>query len=203
MSKRTIAVDIDDTLAQSLDAFRQRVNEQANANLTAEDYKIEADYWGYYEKVWDTHGLSNPFTSADIFGELHTNHDLVPLLPGAEFAVHELMKRFDVVLITARDLKWQEATKEWLQLQFGDKMPDVYFSGGHHNEGSKNKGQICVELGADWLIDDNVEHCLAAISEGVTPILFGDYGWQFTAPKELVRCGDWQTVLDYFDGRDK
>lgn len=202
MKKSIIAVDIDDTICQSLEAFRIRTNEFTGANLKPEDYRITGEYWGFYERVWDQHGLTGETTVQEVYEDLHTNQSLVPLLPGAELAINQLSKDFDIVLLTARDYKWEAATKMWLIEQFGQEAPEVYFSQGHRDTSSKNKGQICKELGAKWLIDDNVEHCITAIDEGIIAILYGEYGWQVDAPKALVKCRDWQAVLEYFDGRD-
>lgn len=44
MSKETIAIDVDDVLANSTEAFRIVVNERFGINLSPEDYQIEADY---------------------------------------------------------------------------------------------------------------------------------------------------------------
>lgn len=201
--KKIIAVDIDDTIAESLEAFRKKANEHAGSNLAPDDYKIEADYWGYYEQVWEQHGITDLVNATKVYEDLHTDQSLVPLLPGAQFAVSELMKKYEIVLITARDPRWEAATKDWIRDQFGDRAPDLYFSQAHRDASSKTKGQICKDVGAEWLVDDNVEHCLSAVKEEVTPILFGDYGWQHHAPEELVRCEDWQAVLEYFDAASR
>jgi 5'(3')-deoxyribonucleotidase len=58
---------------------------------------------------------------------------------------------------------------------------------------------VCVEIGADWLIDDNPEHCLSAIEHGLNTILFGDYGWQYKAPEHLYRCKNWEEVERLLD----
>lgn len=201
MSRPIIAVDIDDTISQSLEAFRVRANTFLGADLQPEDYTIAGEYWNYYEKVWDQHGLAGKVTVEEVYEDLHTDQSVIPLLPGAEFALDELMKRFEVVLLTARDSRWEEATRAWLVEQFGQEAPEVYFSRGHLDSSSKNKGQICKDMGAKWLIDDNVQHCITARDEGVTAILYGDYGWQTSVPADLVACKSWQEVLEYFDGQ--
>ncbi|MDQ2973642.1 MAG: hypothetical protein M3Q79_04150 [bacterium] len=199
MSKKIIAVDIDDTIVQNIEAFRIKANEYSNSDLTPEDYKIDGEYWDYHTKVWEQHGLTGKLDAVEIYEDLHSNQSLIPLLPGAEFAINELMKKYQIVLITARDIKWEQATKEWLTEKFGDKAPNLYFSLAHRDSSHKTKGQICKELGAKWLIDDNIDHCVKALEEEITPILFGDYGWQYNAPYKLTRCRDWQSVLDYFE----
>lgn len=200
MSKKTIAIDIDDTIAETLEAFRKKANEYADSSLEPADYVIEADYWRYYEEVWERHGIADLVSTDRVYEDLHTDQSLVPLLPGAQFAVGELMKRYNIVLITARDPRWETATKKWLLQQFGDDAPELYFSQAHRDAKHKTKGQICVDLRAEWLIDDNVEHCLGALREGVVALLFGNYGWQHKAPNNLISCPDWQSVLEYFNG---
>jgi len=202
MKTPVIAVDIDDTIVESLDAIRQKANEYSGTNLSLEDYNTKGEYWGYYEKIWEQHGMADELDIMQICEDLHDNQSNIPLLPGAEFAVHELSKRFVIILITARDPKWESATTEWLKDQFGSIAPRVYFSQSHQDISRKNKGQICIELGAQWLIDDNVQHCITAMDEGVEAILYGEYGWQSNVPTELTKCKDWQSVLEYFDGKN-
>ena len=199
MNKK-IAIDIDDTISDSLGAVHKLANSKIDFEIPFEDFMKPGEYWGYYDRVWVEHGLKDRIISQQIFEELQKNQALFPLLPSAEFAVHELMKSYDIVLITSRDEECREYTEAWLRDQFGDNAPDLYFCSNHKNSDSKTKGQICQYLKAGWLIDDNVEHCLGARSEGVTPILFGEYGWHHNKPEEIINCKTWQEVLEYFEG---
>ncbi|MBC7943068.1 hypothetical protein H7X68_01015 [Candidatus Saccharibacteria bacterium] len=196
--KPTIAIDIDDVLADSTESIRLRVNERVGVDLQLEHYRIEGEYWGYYERVWREHGIIDRVNYDDFEKEMAHDQSHVPLLPGAALAIAELAKRFDIVLITARDSSLEAATRHWLKTYVSDELVDVYFITNHKDSKAKNKGQLCRDLGASWLIDDNTEHCRAAIDQGVKAVLFGEYGWQVSIPETVDRCKDWLAVLEHF-----
>jgi hypothetical protein len=132
---------------------------------------------------------------------MESDQSHVPLLAGASVALTELSKRFRIILITSRNPAWEKATRAWLHTHFADKVVDVYFAmNPRYGTGQRTKGDLASELGASWHIDDNVEHCLSAREHGVTPILFGEYGWHHKAPDHLLRCKDWPAVVEFFNG---
>lgn len=200
MKKQIIAIDVDDTIADSTDSLRLLVNSRVGINLTPDHYRVPGDMWGYYERVWASHGLLDKIDFKKYYDEMIVDQSHVPLLPGAAQALSELAKRFDLVLITARDPSWKPATVTWLKDKFGDLFSDVYFAGQDDIKDAMTKGQQAAELGAFLLIDDNPKHCLSAIEEGLEAILFNDMGWSSSAPLHLHRCKDWPAVLEYFDG---
>lgn len=196
MKKGIIAIDIDDVIADGTGSLIGVVNAHTGAELTRKHYLVPGDYWGYYERVWEEHGLEVDFAALNTDMVIDQSH--VPLLPGAAFALAELSKQYDLVVITARNPSWEQATLKWLGQNCPDIFRKVLFVGGH-SEATKTKGQLCAEVGASWLIDDNVEHCSSATEKGVKAVLFGEYGWHHKAPKDLPKCRDWQAVLEYFN----
>ncbi len=196
MGKLTIAVDIDDVIADSTETFRIRVNKRTGADLTPGHYNIpHAGYWGYYERVWKNHGLD--VTYQEFEKEMEEDQSSVPFLAGASFAIGELASNNDIVIITSRPYTWKSKTTDWLKTKIGNVFLSIHFT--NSKESKKTKGQLCKELGVDWLIDDNPEHCQSAIDEEVNAILFGDYGWHHQASKQLIRCKDWPAVLEFFN----
>lgn len=196
MSRTLIAVDIDDTLADSTELIRVNVNKKYTVDIPKEAYRSQGEYWGYYERVWAEHGLTalRMEDLEDMIEELTK----VPLLPSALFAIKQLSERFDIVLITARRKERAALTRQWVSSMFEGIDLEVHFSESHKDESKMTKGQICKNIGAFYLIDDNVGHCESALSEGVTPLLFGEYGWHRTVPDGISRYKDWPSVLDYF-----
>lgn len=198
MPRQVIAVDIDDVLADSTETLRLIVNEWTGADLSRDDYMETGQYQGYYERVWAAHGLSDQFTYADLEKELIADQSHVPLLPGAVSTLRQLSKEYDVVFLTARNATWEDATRRWFKQHFFDHDINLYFTGNHRAGDYKPKGQLCKQLGASLLIDDNPAHCRSAIDEGIQAILFGQYGWHVDIPEQAVQCKDWATVLRYF-----
>jgi hypothetical protein len=60
---------------------------------------------------------------------------------------------------------------------------------------------VLKDVGAAYLIDDQLKHCLAAHDMGVQALLFGNYAWNQASdlPDGIVRCAGWADVADYFD----
>jgi 5'(3')-deoxyribonucleotidase len=199
MKKRTIAIDIDDVIADSTESLRLLVNKRWGMNLTKEDYRIPGNYRRYYEHVWQQHGLADKVHYAELEDEMVIDQSHVPIMNGAKDSIHELGKTFRIVFITARNTSWESATREWFRIMFAHENIELYFSEGMSNVGALTKGQLCKKLKADWLIDDNPGHCLTAITEGVKTILFGEYGWHTSDLGGMVRCRNWLEVVEYIN----
>jgi len=198
--KPVIAIDIDDVIADSTESLRRLVNKRLGVNLTKEDYRIPGNYRKYYEHVWNQHDLVDKIKYADLEDEMVISQSHVPVMAGAEKVVRELQKRYHVIFITARHVSWEGATREWFKNVLAHDDVELYFSEGMRNIGAMTKGQLCKQLGADWLIDDNPKHLLTAQEERVGAILFGDYGWHYVGdmPLTITRCKDWHEVMEYF-----
>lgn len=197
MSKPLIAIDIDDTIADTTELIRLIVNSLYKVNIPREAYRSQGDYWGYYVRVWAEYGL-NDLKLDDIEDKTEELAN-INLLPSALYVIQQLFNKFDIVLITARRQEKATLTRQWVKSKFAGMNIAVHFSEAHKNESNMTKGQICKQLGALFLIDDNVDHCEGALSQGVTPLLFGQYGWQRAVPDSITRCKDWPSVLDYFE----
>ena len=197
MSKPIIAIDIDDVTADSTESLRQLVNERWQVNLSKDDYKIPGTYRDYYAEVWARHGLADKIDYADLEEEMAVDQSHVPVMRGAEDAIHALSKVFHVIFITARDVSWESATRVWFKDKFAHDDIELYFSEGMSNIGAMTKGQLCKQFGAELLIDDNPSHCLSAINEGVKTILFGNYGWHVVDLEGAVQCKNWKEVQEY------
>lgn len=198
--KRIIAIDIDDVLADTTDVLRQFVNDQTGSQLTPEDYLVPGDYHRYYDRIWESHGIAKKINYEAFAQAMIRDQSAVPLLPGARAAIHHLSKKFHIVFITYRKSSWEMATKKWFKDYFAKDDVELHFTGHRDDEGYKTKGQLCRALGAEILIDDNPEHCLSALEEGIDALLFGSYGWSVNVPKGLIRCKDWGSVLEYLNG---
>lgn len=204
MSTRpVIAIDIDDVVSDSVEATRLWANVQAGLSLEPHHYQVEVDtYWEYYERIWATHGAGLDVLNYDDFiNTLVDDQAHVPLVAGAAFAIKELMKTYDVVFVTARSPELKGATQAWLNRAFDEEVA-LYMSHNPFSNGNgKTKGEICRELGAWMLIDDNPDNCQSVLDVGLEAILFGKYGWQAHVPEKAVRCQDWPEVVEYLSAR--
>ncbi|MEO5627321.1 MAG: hypothetical protein ABIQ89_00315 [Candidatus Saccharimonadales bacterium] len=201
MNKPIIAVDVDDVLASVNQAMMQFVNEHFGTTHTWEDYTVAGPYRRYWEEVVWKVGPEEGRKRYDAFIERGGQRG-APMLDGAIDVLETLKQTHDLIVITARDHDYIEDTHHWLSKNCPGTFDDIHFLPYHEGSDKKvAKGVIAKQIGASYLIDDNVEHCLGAQENGVTALLFGDYGWNQAAPNSLTRVKDWQAVKEYFDGR--
>ncbi len=196
---RTIAVDIDDVLAISAQALVDYSNTRWGTRLTVEDYDED---WG---KMWQV-DLEEERRRSD---EWHVSGGIVNKSPKEEglSVLQHLSSKYRLVIATSRRKIIQEDTRLWIEKHYKGIFSEIHYSGIWDerlpNSHALTKAQLCREIGADYLIDDQVKHCLGAAEAGVEALLFGDYKWnrEVDLPRGVIRVKDWPAVKEYFDAR--
>jgi 5'(3')-deoxyribonucleotidase len=203
MLREKLAIDIDDVLANSTDALRLFVNLKRGVDLTEEHYKIEAEYWGYYESVWAQHGIDKTDLMREFHSRLVKYQSDIRTVSGSVEGTKKLSRKYDLIPMTSRPKEMKDETENWLKEEFEPVFAEPPIFIGFGLNAKRTKGEVCEELGITYLIDDNVDHCKTAIARGIGAVLFGDYGWNRRLPEGLVRCKNWQEVLEYFDEKGR
>jgi FMN phosphatase YigB (HAD superfamily) len=202
MSRKTIAFDIDDVLADSVERFRLFANEKLSAELERVHYQVPGDYKGYFEDVLQSHGHSGESVVEEFYKLYELDQSTIPAITGAVHALSGLAEKFRLVAITSRWESHQAETEQWLHTHFGDVFDAVACINTFNT--TNTKGDTCNLLGAEYLVDDNFGHCMSALEYGVQPIFFGNYGWHYNVDKKhpgVVHCENWQQVEEYFSGQ--
>lgn len=200
MSKKpVIAVDVDDVLAIENDAVRMFANKQYGHTHTAEDYLVPGEYWSYWEAVQgvdkeEGYRRYQEYLDSGAKAELQ-------VMEGALSVLQRLKKRYRLIIVTSREAHLVDITKEWLTKHFPEVFDDVAFVAVWTGTVKGSKATVCKEIGAEYLIDDNIGHLELAAAAGIKGILFGDYGWSKnkTLPPDCVRLRNWSEVGEYFD----
>jgi hypothetical protein len=117
--------------------------------------------------------------------------------------VQVLKKKYDLVIVTARDKRGVAITHQALDEYYPNLFKDVHFVPLWGGGKKATKAQICDEIGASYLIDDSFEHCSLAAEAGIEALLFGHYGWNHyqRLTSGMRRVKDWRAVSEYFNGR--
>lgn len=202
----TIAIDIDDVISPFMESFVNYHNDQYGTSMSIEDFKTPGDYWGFYENI-----IANLLNDPDGVDEykrrfwefLETDRHVrgQPIFEDVKLALYELKKNYNLEIVTARDGTIKEGTIKWINEELPNVFSGVHFNASWKQAGKKiTKAKLCQEIGADYLIDDSVEHCNAAAECGITAILFGNYGWNsyHEINDKVIRLNDWREVLEYF-----
>lgn len=203
LKQKTIAIDIDDVLSATVEGFVNFSNTQWGANMQTGDYQEEwAKAWGV--SIPEALERSEQLHASGTFGRTDPLADALPVLT-------DLSKRYRLIIVTSRQVRLKPETMAWLDRHYPGVFSDIHFMGiweayDHTNAEQRaklTKAAVCRQLGADYLIDDQLKHCLGTAEAGIPALLFGEYDWNKAdfLPKLVTRVRDWQAVREYFDAQ--
>lgn len=194
MTKPIIAIDVDDTLSQHLDLRKIGVGADS-----ADVYKMD------WKEI-----MSDPEQLAQLLKRAATVAQDLPPIHGALDALRKLQPKYDFIVLSARPEQLKDATERWIDANFPDIFAKRFFSDSSQWSGgnemkealAKNKAEICQREGAEFLIDDQLVNCAAAMNVGVKSVLFGDSTDAKDVPAGVTAAKTWLNVAEYFDGRN-
>lgn len=195
-TRQIIAVDIDDVLSAHAEAFIAYSNTVYGTNLTVNDYH---EHWS---RLWgvDYEEVEKRVKAYHASGALSSYKPHIE----AEPVLRKLAKNHKLLVVTARKSITAKDTEAWIEKHYSGIFNAVHHAGmwdtvTEHSI-TATKAELCQKLGADYLIDDQLKHCLASAKLGVKAIIFGNYPWNrmVDLPEMVVRCDDWLAVQEYF-----
>ncbi len=201
MSKKVIAIDIDDVLAAGAQGFVSFSNDTWGTNLTVEDYD---EHWAV---MWGVDNEEMKTRAQQIYNSGIIKNFKV--IDEAYSVLKKLRSQYKFVVTTSRVTKVKDFTLNWIEENYPDIFDEVHFAGLYDtltkDSHKLTKAAIVRSIGADFLVDDQPKHCFAAAGVGVQSVLFGDYPWNrsIELPDGVTRCTDWAQVLEYFHGRNR
>jgi uncharacterized HAD superfamily protein len=186
-----IAIDIDEVLADTLNHFIFLYNQKFKTSFKRDDF--------YTFNWWEVLGLTKEefkkvFTQIvgqGFFSELAT-------IAGAKEGVKRLQKKHELAVVTSRPRIVSAATKAWLDKHFPDVFSKVYFTREVIlGPNIKDKDEICQEIGADLIIEDEFEFAEDCAQENILVLLF-DNPWnrEFKIPSYMTRVYSWENILN-------
>lgn len=198
MTKKIIAIDIDDVLAPTAQKFIAYSNEIWGTNLTIQDYNED------WTKLWEVdfteaRKRSDHVHSSDVFLGNSRFED-------ADIVLRRLAGKYRLVITTSRRSQLKNLTLDWREKYYGDIFENIHFAGMWDTITADSikatKRDLCERIGASYLIDDQPKHCVAVAETGITALLFGDYSWNHmdNLPQNVIRASNWQAIEDYFFG---
>jgi 5'(3')-deoxyribonucleotidase len=200
MKREIIGIDIDDVLSSQVDILIEFSNNNYGTTLKHEDFKRPGEYWSYFENLWDV-DKEEARRRYDEF--LNNKYPLKQkVLKSTVEVINKLKKYYELHIVTSRGADYLDDTIEWLERHVPNVFKGVHFVDLWSNDNQKvTKAKICKDIGAGYLIDDNLEHCNLAAEVGVHALLFGEFGWNLDKKPHplVVAVSNWQEVLDYFE----
>lgn len=197
MTKETIAVDIDEVLFPMTELFLEYHNEMHGTNFNVSDMK------SYYveELTGETEeemlAKIEVFVGTDAYKRSGPMHEAIDAITG-------LNRRYDLVLVTARDPFYRGSTEEFIEKHFPGMFRELYYTHTLDQPETRTpKYVLCQQVGAIALIDDSLKNATQCAEHGMPSVVFGDYPWNQAEalPVGVTRCKDWLEVVRYFNER--
>jgi len=190
-NKPVVAVDIDDVLSLNAAGFTEFSNARWGTSLKPEDYQ---EHWG---EMWQIDHAETVVRA----NEFHDSGVMASYLPisDAEQSLRRLSHHFKLVVVTSRREEIDVPTRAWLEQHYANMFEEVHYTNFYRRDSlgfDATKAALCLSIGAQCLIDDQLKHCLGVAEHGVKAILFGDYPWNQAAslPPGVARAINWAEV---------
>lgn len=193
-----IGVDLDDVLAKHAQGWADFQRDVCGEQISEHDFR---DDWAValpHVPADELEVRKQKFFTQAVVGELE-------IIEGAQEGVERLTEFGRVVVLTARRETAREPTERWITKNFGSLIDEIYCATYFDHTGTKitkPKADACLEVGVEYLIDDQPRHCLSVSEVGVQALLFGDYRWNQEPqdlPRLVTRVSNWAAVQEYFD----
>jgi len=195
MTKEVVALDIDDVALKHVEGFIAWSNNLWGTNLAEADYREE------WHEIWaisleEAEERKRMFFTDEVMGSFEVIEEA-----GESMTALSAVKT--LVGVTSRRESLKAVTESALDLMAPGAIDRVVFA-TFFRDGqkiSRSKADICKELGASHLVDDQLKHCLAVARIDIGGVLFGEYPWQDpnpVLPDGVVRARDWREVRALF-----
>lgn len=192
-----IAVDCDDVLIataqHTIDDYNRKYGTQLNLGHMYKPASMET--WGTDEDDVAIERV-NEFLRSDEHARLAPD-------PEAVAAIRLLADQHELHLITGRASFLEAVTKNMLEEYFQGCFQSIEHTNNIVSSTSRairrSKGDVCVTIGADILIDDHLVHANDALTTKLKKIIvFGSYPWnqQEELPEGMIRCTNWPAVIE-------
>ena len=201
-----VAIDVDEVLACFLGGFCAFINETRAASAGAASAPLLAPEHFRSYHFSPALGVSDAEASLLVQAFFASRHfrGLAPLA-GARDVLLRHARSFRFVVVTSRSLDVADATRAWLDEHFAGVFALPPLFGCAYGSGPKRpKSELCREVGAILLVDDQVAYCREAAENGVARVaLFGHYAWnalsddeEAALPPTCLRFSNWQDLDD-------
>ncbi len=188
MQKRIIAIDCDDVIVATAPAILDFYNTRYNTRLELKNL---------YSKdltLWAADDAKTAMARVDEFLKTSEYQQMEPFKE-AVGVIHELKKYHELHIVTGRNDFLQQATQDMIDRFFPDTFTSIEYT-NFFTDTPRSKGDVCIQLGADLLIDDHLHHASVVAECGTDVFLFGDYPWNQSnnLPERITRVSGWHEI---------
>ncbi len=187
-----IGIDIDEVVVEFMKDYLEFHNQKKGT-----EYKYENIFTYRFEDFSklpkeEVRELVLSFSGGEKFDNLEFVKD-------AKENIFKLEKKNKIFFITSRHPITKQSTLDFFERNFPKNNFTIHFS-GENWEGSKSKGEICLEFGVDLIIEDNEDYALECAEKGIKTFLI-DRPWNqnCVGHENITKVKDWEELMVYLD----
>ena len=106
----------------------------------------------------------------------------------------QLKNKYDLGIVTGRQIYGKAATIDFINEYYYNIFDYIVCTNSYSLYGKEiTKSAACKIMNVDLLIDDSIEQCNDVESNGICPILFGNYMWN-QSDEQSARAFNWKDV---------
>lgn len=183
-----IGIDLDDVVFEFVRELLIEYNLRHSTN-----FKFEDVFSYYFPEVLKISGENFNNFVKEFFGKEKRNN--LPLCDDAKDSIMTLAQNHEIYFITSR--VHQEGTKERLNSLFSNIPFNLIFSSNPYvGTSGKTKGEICLEHGIHFMIEDSKEHAEECASKGIKTVILSK-PWNIKANHEnLIKVNNWNEIVE-------
>ena len=182
-----IAIDLDDVLSNTYEVFIEFINERIETPIRFNDMIN----YHLHEILKISRGKEieaiREFDNSKFF-------DMIEKKEGSSEAIKDLKKKYELAVITSRPLDIRNQTVNWINKHFPE-IKNVYFINKDYYNETKSKAEICKEINAEIIIEDNLDYAKECLKENIRVLLF-DCPWnrKNNLGKGIIRVHSWDEI---------
>ena len=200
MRRLVIAIDCDDVLTDTLPQVVEDFNKTYGTQVELKHMYVD------HNKIAAVFGAKTGQEAIQRFHSIYKRkgyYEALKPIDGAVEAIKSLAQQHELHIVTGRQSFLEAATRHTLDTYFPGMFKSVehtnYYKDDNEAAGiHRSKAEVCLQIGADILIDDHVVHGEDVLNAGVEQvILFGEYPWnqRDELVPGMVHCVNWQEAL--------
>ena len=183
-----IGIDLDEVLSCFVRSFLIHYNQKHGTDFREEDfrsYDFEDTIGGNLE--------STILERNDFFGS--PEFDSITPVAGSIESVDSLSQSHGLYVVTSRVSELKDRTLDWLDRYYRNKFRDVILTGDAVHAGKCTKPEICMNLGVELFVEDNLKYAKSFIDSGMEVLLL-DRPWNRSGDVG-VRVYNWGEIVEY------
>jgi len=185
-----IGIDLDDVVFDFISLVLKKYKE-----IFAKEILFEEVSSFYFSNIFNlSQEEVNLFFKKILTKEIVINMNLCDF---SKETIHELSKTHEIFFVTSR-VDAREGTLESLEKHFQEIDFKLIFSSNPYckNKG-KTKGEICNELGIDFMIEDSKEHTEICAGQGIkTFLLEKPWNKDCMEHENIIKVKNWKEILE-------